>query len=199
MNQQSTPDLPLLPEDTVAGQYEEEIEEEDQTVQIQSLSKQMQELLLTQSKKQGKRSEKASYTAGASPSESTLPRHVRPEDSPISPTPGPRETSTPATEPITQNIPRIVFFTTPSNPSKLQQKSPRQQRPVVKIKEKDYNLNFDGQEVEKFIRKVEIIAQIEGATDEELAMGMAFWTKEPRISDAIEAMPGCEEGNWTQI
>ncbi|MBW0536303.1 hypothetical protein O181_076018 [Austropuccinia psidii MF-1] len=146
MNQQSTSDLPPLPEDTVEGQYAEESEEEDQTVQIQSLMKQMQDLLLTQSKKKGKRREQTSYTPGASPSEPTLPRHVRPEDSPISPTPGPRATSTPATEPRTQNIPRRVFVTTPNNPSPLQQKVPRQERPVVKIKAKDYNLNFDGGE-----------------------------------------------------
>ncbi|MBW0526042.1 hypothetical protein O181_065757 [Austropuccinia psidii MF-1] len=30
-------------------------------------------------------------------------------------------------------------------------------------------------------------------------MQMAFWTTDPRISDAIEAMPGYEEGNWTQL
>ncbi|MBW0590150.1 hypothetical protein O181_129865 [Austropuccinia psidii MF-1] len=97
MNQQSTSDLPPLPEENVEGKYAEESEEEDQTVQIQSLMKQMQDLLLTQSKKKGKRREQTSYTPGASPSEPTLPRHVRPEDSPISPTPGPRETSTPRT------------------------------------------------------------------------------------------------------
>ncbi|MBW0527419.1 hypothetical protein O181_067134 [Austropuccinia psidii MF-1] len=28
---------------------------------------------------------------------------------------------------------------------------------------------------------------------------MEFWTTEPRISDAIEALPGHEEGNWTQL
>ncbi|MBW0571839.1 hypothetical protein O181_111554 [Austropuccinia psidii MF-1] len=30
-------------------------------------------------------------------------------------------------------------------------------------------------------------------------MQMAFWTTEPSISDAIEAMPGYEEGNLTQL
>ncbi|MBW0581033.1 hypothetical protein O181_120748 [Austropuccinia psidii MF-1] len=30
-------------------------------------------------------------------------------------------------------------------------------------------------------------------------MKMAFWTTETRISDSIEAMPGYEEGNWTQL
>ncbi|MBW0541774.1 hypothetical protein O181_081489 [Austropuccinia psidii MF-1] len=199
MNQQSTAELPPLPEDTVEGKYAEDSKEEDQTVQIQSLMKQMQDLLLTQSKKKGKRREQKSYTPGASPSEPTLPRHFRPEDSPISTTPGPRATSTSETEPKTQNIPRRVFVTTPNNPSPLQQKVPRQERPVVEIKEKDYNLNFDGEEVEKFIRKVERIAQIEGATDEHLEMQMEFWTTEPRISDAIEAIPGYEEGNWMQL
>ncbi|MBW0527418.1 hypothetical protein O181_067133 [Austropuccinia psidii MF-1] len=119
MNHQSTSDLPPLPEDTVEGQYAEESEEEDQTVQIQSLMKQMQDLLLTQRKKKGKIREQTPYTPGASPSESTLPRHVRPEDSQISPTPGPRATSTTATEPRTQNISRRGFVTTPNNPSPL--------------------------------------------------------------------------------
>ncbi|MBW0589785.1 hypothetical protein O181_129500 [Austropuccinia psidii MF-1] len=89
MNQQSTSDLPPLPEDTVEGHYAEESEEEDQTVQIQSLMKEMKDLLLTQGKKKQKRREQASYTPVASPSEPTLPRHVRPEHSPISPTPDP--------------------------------------------------------------------------------------------------------------
>ncbi|MBW0567841.1 hypothetical protein O181_107556 [Austropuccinia psidii MF-1] len=199
MDQQSTSKLPPLPEDTVEGQYEEEDGEEDQTVKIQSFMKQMQDFLLSQTSKKGKRRQSIPNTPGNSPSESTLPRHIRPEDSPISPTPGPRATSTPETNPRINNIPRRAFVSTPNNPSPLQQQVLKQERPVVKIKAKDYNLNFNGEEVEKFIKKVERIAQIEGATDEDLAMQMAFWTTDPRISDAIEAMPGYEEGNWTQL
>ncbi|MBW0479577.1 hypothetical protein O181_019292 [Austropuccinia psidii MF-1] len=30
-------------------------------------------------------------------------------------------------------------------------------------------------------------------------MQTAFFTTEPRISDAIEAIPGYEEGNWTEL
>ncbi|MBW0560577.1 hypothetical protein O181_100292 [Austropuccinia psidii MF-1] len=199
MNQQSTSDIPPLPEDTVERQYSEESEEEDQTVQIKSITKQMQDLLVTQSKNKVKIREKTSYTPGASPSEPTLPRNVRPEDSPISPTPGPRATSTPATEPRSQNITRRAFVTTPNNPSPLQQKFPRQERPVVKIKAKYYKLNFDGEELKKFIKKVERIAQIEGATDEDLPMQMTLQTANQKVSYAIEAMPGYEEGNWTQL
>ncbi|MBW0537030.1 hypothetical protein O181_076745 [Austropuccinia psidii MF-1] len=128
-----------------------------------------------------------------------LPRNFRPEDYPISPTLGPRETSTPATEPRTQNIPRGAFVTTPNAPIPLQKQVLRQERPFFKIKEKDYNPNFDVEEVEKCFRKVEIIAKIKGETDEEQAMKMTFWTTEPRMSDAIGAMPVYEEGNWTQL
>ncbi|MBW0516778.1 hypothetical protein O181_056493 [Austropuccinia psidii MF-1] len=158
MNQQSTSDLPPLPEDTGEGQYAEESKEEGQKSTNTKSFEKMQELFLTQSKKKGKRREQASYTPVASPSEPTLPKHVRHEYSPISPTPGPRETFTPETEPITQNIPRRGFVPTPNNPSPLQQRVPSPERPVVKIKAKYYNINFDGEELEKFIRKVERIA-----------------------------------------
>ncbi|MBW0540865.1 hypothetical protein O181_080580 [Austropuccinia psidii MF-1] len=124
MNQHSKSDFPPLPEDTIEGR-----------------------------KKKGKRREQTSYTPGASPSEQTLPWHVRPEDSPISPTPEPRATSTPATEPRTQSIPRRVFVTAPNSPSTLQRKFPRQERTLVGFKAKDYSLNFDEEEVEKPIRR----------------------------------------------
>ncbi|MBW0487778.1 hypothetical protein O181_027493 [Austropuccinia psidii MF-1] len=88
MDQQSTSNLPPLPpEDTGEGKYAEESEEEDQTVQINSFIKQIQDILSTQSKTNGKRGGSTSYTPGGSPSEPTLPRHVRPEESPSSPTP----------------------------------------------------------------------------------------------------------------
>ncbi|MBW0588259.1 hypothetical protein O181_127974 [Austropuccinia psidii MF-1] len=133
---QSTSKLPPLPEDTVEGQYEEESEEEDQSEYLMRLFKETQEqraqklqdTINNLSKKKGKRRGSTSYTPGASPSEPSLPRHVRPEESPISPTPGPRATSTPATESRPSNIPRRVFVSTPTNPSPLQQAIPRKER-----------------------------------------------------------------------
>ncbi|MBW0526302.1 hypothetical protein O181_066017 [Austropuccinia psidii MF-1] len=139
------------------------------------------------------------YSEETSPSEPISPKHVTPEYSPISTTTGPGATSTPETEQRTQNIPRRGLVTTPNNPSPLKQKFPRQERPVVKIKSKDHNLNLDGEEVEKFIKKVEIMAQITGATDEDLGMQMTFWTTDHKVDKAIEAIPGYEEGNWTQL
>ncbi|MBW0461623.1 hypothetical protein O181_001338 [Austropuccinia psidii MF-1] len=162
MNQQLTSDLPPLPEDTVEGQYAEESEDEDQTVQIQSPMKQMQDLSLKKEKRKGKE-------------ENNQLIHL--ELVQVSP-------HYQATEPRTQNIPRSIFVTTPNNPSPLQQKVPRQERPVVKIKAKYYNLNFN-EEVEKFIKKVERIAHIEGATDKELAMEIEFLDNRPKEDGGI--------------
>ncbi|MBW0507839.1 hypothetical protein O181_047554 [Austropuccinia psidii MF-1] len=117
----------------------------------------------------------------------------------MSPTPGPRETFTPETEPISSNVPRKVFVSTPAHPSPSHQETPRQERSVVKIKAKNYNLNSNGEEAEKFLKNIKRIAQIEGATEEDLAMQMAFWKTDSKTSDAIEAMPGYEEGNWKQL
>ncbi|MBW0521987.1 hypothetical protein O181_061702 [Austropuccinia psidii MF-1] len=82
------------------------------------------------------------------------------EESPSSSTPGPKATSTSETEQRPQTDQRWEFYSTPTNTSPLQQQIPRQERPVVKIKAKDYNLNLNGEEVEMFMRKVERIAQV---------------------------------------
>ncbi|MBW0589889.1 hypothetical protein O181_129604 [Austropuccinia psidii MF-1] len=133
---QSTSKLPPLPEDTVEGKYAEESEEEDQSEYLKRLYKETQEQMAQKlqdimnnlSKAKGKRREKTSYTPGASPSEPSLPRHVRPEESTISPTPVPRAKSTPATESRPSNIAKRVLVLTPTNPSPLQQEIPRKER-----------------------------------------------------------------------
>ncbi|MBW0509412.1 hypothetical protein O181_049127 [Austropuccinia psidii MF-1] len=152
----------------------------------------MQDIPLTQSKKNGKRRGSTSYTAGGSPSEPTLPGHVRPEESPSSPTPGPRATSTPETESRPQPHQIREIFSTPTNPSPLKHQILRKEMPFYKIKAKDYNLNLNEEEVEKCIRKVEKIAQIDGARKEYLAMQMAFWTTDSKISGAIKGITGYE-------
>ncbi|MBW0492178.1 hypothetical protein O181_031893 [Austropuccinia psidii MF-1] len=73
------------------------------------MSQKLQDTINNRSKKKGKRRGSTLYTTGASLSKPSLPRHVRPEESLISPTPGPRATSTPATESRPSNIPRRVF------------------------------------------------------------------------------------------
>ncbi|MBW0486911.1 hypothetical protein O181_026626 [Austropuccinia psidii MF-1] len=118
------------------------------------MAQRLQDTINNLSKKKGKRRESTSYTPGASPNEPSLPRHVRPEESPISPTPGPRETSTPATESRPSNITRRFFVSTPTHPSPLKQEIPRKERSLVRVKAKNYNLNFNGEQAEKFIKKM---------------------------------------------
>ncbi|MBW0532625.1 hypothetical protein O181_072340 [Austropuccinia psidii MF-1] len=150
----------------------------------------MQDLLSTQRKKNGKRREKTSYTPGASPSEPTLPRHVRPEDSPISPTPSPRATSTPKTAQISQGIPIEVFWSIPSHLSPLQKEIPKVNSPIFKIRAKYYNFVFDGNEVEKFIKRIEAAAEIEGANGEDIAMKVIFMSVAEAVKEKIKPMQG---------
>ncbi|MBW0507147.1 hypothetical protein O181_046862 [Austropuccinia psidii MF-1] len=154
----------------------------------------MQDVLLSETSRKRKRRQLIQNTPGNSPSEKTLPRHIRPEESPISPTHESRETSTPETEQKIKNAPRAFVFI-PNKPSPLQQKFLNQERPVVKTKAKDYNINFNGEELEEIIKKVQIIPQIEGAKDEDLAIQMEFRTTDPKVSDATERIPGYEEGD----
>ncbi|MBW0470559.1 hypothetical protein O181_010274 [Austropuccinia psidii MF-1] len=95
MAQQSTSNLPPSPPgDSVEEKYSEESNKVDRTVPFLSSTQQMQHIISMQSRKKGQRRGSASYTPGGSPSEPTLPRNVRPEESPLSKTPGPRATST---------------------------------------------------------------------------------------------------------
>ncbi|MBW0586766.1 hypothetical protein O181_126481 [Austropuccinia psidii MF-1] len=76
---------------------------------------------------------------------------------------------------------------------------PRNNTPIVKIRPQDYNLWFDGKEVERFIKRVENIAEIEGASGRDIARQISFWTKDQEISYHIEGMPGYETGDWEQL
>ncbi|MBW0541953.1 hypothetical protein O181_081668 [Austropuccinia psidii MF-1] len=124
----------------------------------------MQDSLLIQSKKKWKRRGKKSYTPGASPSKLKLPMHARPEDSQISPRPGPTTTSTPKIEQRLQSISNKLFFSAPNHPSPLQKEIPKVTSPVVKIRAKDYNLALDHNELETIIKRVEAATEIKGAS-----------------------------------
>ncbi|MBW0486181.1 hypothetical protein O181_025896 [Austropuccinia psidii MF-1] len=72
------------------------------------------------------------------------------------------------------------------------------QRPNTLPKPKDYNLWFDGKEVEILIKRVENIAEIEGASGRDIARQISFWTKDQEISYHIEGMTGYETNHWEQ-
>ncbi|MBW0566806.1 hypothetical protein O181_106521 [Austropuccinia psidii MF-1] len=158
----------------------------------------MQEELIALIKEEEK-NKLSSYTPQNSPLEeqTTLPRSFRQHGSP-SPYPRPMATSTPYTEQRPSTLPRRVNISS-QIPTPLHQEIPRNTTPIVKIRAKDYNLWFDGKDVERFIKKVENIAEIEGASGRDIARQIAFWTKDEEISYHIEGMPGYETADWDQL
>ncbi|MBW0540760.1 hypothetical protein O181_080475 [Austropuccinia psidii MF-1] len=107
-------------------------------------------------------------------------------------------TSTPYTEQRQSTLPRRVNISS-QIPTPLHQEIPRNTTPIVKIGEKDYNLWLDRNDVERFINKVENIAEIEGESGRDIARQIAFWTKDEEISYHIEGMPGYETADWDQL
>ncbi|MBW0532820.1 hypothetical protein O181_072535 [Austropuccinia psidii MF-1] len=127
----------------------------------------------------------------------SMPRIFRQEGSP-SPFSRPMASSTPFTSQRPNTLPKRVNIHAQAS-SPLQQEIPQNNTPIVKIRPKDYNLWFDGKEVERFIKRVENIAEIEGASGRDIARQISFWTKDQEISYHIEGMPGYETGNWEQL
>ncbi|MBW0535716.1 hypothetical protein O181_075431 [Austropuccinia psidii MF-1] len=70
---------------------------------------------------------------------------------------------------------------------------------IVKIREKHYNLWFDGNDVGIFIKKSENIAEIEGESGRDIARQIDFWTKDEEISYHIEGMLGYQTADWDQL
>ncbi|MBW0545893.1 hypothetical protein O181_085608 [Austropuccinia psidii MF-1] len=82
-------------------------------------------------------------------------------------------TSTPYREQIPGTLPRRVNIAA-QIPTPLHQEIPKNTTPIVKIRAEDYNLWFDGNDVERFNKKVENIAEIGGATGRDIARQIAF-------------------------
>ncbi|MBW0484655.1 hypothetical protein O181_024370 [Austropuccinia psidii MF-1] len=81
--------------------------------------------------------------------------------------------------------------------SSLQQEIPRNSTPIVKIRPKDYNLWLNGKEVERFIKQVETIAEIEGGSGRDISD--ILWTKDQEIGYHIEGIPRYETGECEQL
>ncbi|MBW0498731.1 hypothetical protein O181_038446 [Austropuccinia psidii MF-1] len=67
------------------------------------------------------------------------------------------------------------------------------------IRAKDYNIVFDGNEVETYIKRMEAAAEIEGASGEEIATQVIFMSAFEEVKAKIEAMQGYEGKNWTKL
>ncbi|MBW0556148.1 hypothetical protein O181_095863 [Austropuccinia psidii MF-1] len=157
-----------LTEETVEGQ-----EEISSTDRIHQKILEMQEHLLALIKKK-----------------TTLPRSFRQHGSP-SPYSRPMATSTLYTEERQSTLPRRVNISA-QLPTPSHQEIPRNTTSIVKIRAKDYNLWFDGKDVERFIKKVDKIAEIEGASGRDIERQIAFWIKDEESSYHIKVIPGYE-------
>ncbi|MBW0588444.1 hypothetical protein O181_128159 [Austropuccinia psidii MF-1] len=175
-----------LNEETIEGQ-----EEMSSTDRLHQKILEMQEQLLALIKKEGK-NKSSSYTPQNSPLEeqTTLPRSFRQHGSP-SPCPRPMATSTPYTEKRPSTLPRRVNISF-QIPTPLNQEITRNTTPIVKIRAKDHSLWFDEKDVERFIKRVENIAEIEGASGRDIERQIAFWKKDEEISYHIEGISGYE-------
>ncbi|MBW0489418.1 hypothetical protein O181_029133 [Austropuccinia psidii MF-1] len=127
----------------------------------------------------------------------SMPRILRQEGSP-SPFSRPMASSTPFMSQRPNTIQkRVNIYAQASSP--LQQGVQRNDTPIFKMRPKYYNLWFDGKEVEIFIKRVESIAETEGASGRDIARQISFWTKDKDISYHIEGMPKYETGDWEQL
>ncbi|MBW0495910.1 hypothetical protein O181_035625 [Austropuccinia psidii MF-1] len=71
--------------------------------------------------------------------------------------------------------------------------------PIVKIRAKDYNMWFVGKDVERFIKKVENISEIEGTSGRDIERQIEFWKKDAGVSYHIEGIPGYETADWDPL
>ncbi|MBW0480750.1 hypothetical protein O181_020465 [Austropuccinia psidii MF-1] len=110
----------------------------------------------------------------------------------------PIASSTPFTSQRPNTLPRRVNIHAQAS-SPFQQGIPQNNTPIVKMRPKDYNLWFDGKEVEIFIKRVKNLTEIEGESRRDIAIQVSFWTKDQEISHHIEGIPGDETGNWEKL
>ncbi|MBW0575127.1 hypothetical protein O181_114842 [Austropuccinia psidii MF-1] len=120
------------------------------------------------------------------------------KDGSPSPYPRPMATSTPYTEQRQNTLPRRVNISS-HIPTPSHQEIPINTTPIVKIRAKDYNLWFHGKDFEIFIKKAENFAEIEGASERDIARQIEFWIKDEEISYHIEGIPGYETADWDQL
>ncbi|MBW0460670.1 hypothetical protein O181_000385 [Austropuccinia psidii MF-1] len=95
-------------------------------------------------------------------------------------------TSTPGTFPRAARFSKRVHIITPTQKP---ESVTIPKRKVVKVKAKDYNLNFYGSDFEDFIKRAEMITPIEGENERDLAIQIAFWSEDKDIRYEIEGMP----------
>ncbi|MBW0486806.1 hypothetical protein O181_026521 [Austropuccinia psidii MF-1] len=138
------------------------------------------------SKRDGKKTKSIQFSPETT-GDATIGKILRPQQPSPSPTPKTFATSTPGKLPRAARFAKRVHITTPTQKPETVTIPIRN---IIKTKAKDYSLNFDGSDVEDFIKRAERIALIEGENERDLAMQIAFWIGDKDITYEIEGIPG---------
>ncbi|MBW0470603.1 hypothetical protein O181_010318 [Austropuccinia psidii MF-1] len=108
------------------------------------------------------------------------------------------DSSTPFTSQRPNNLPkRMNIHAQASSPP--QQEIFGNSTTIVKVKQKYYRLWFDGNEVGRFIKMVENIAEFEGESGRYIERKILVWTKYQEITYHIEGMPRYGTGDWEKL
>ena len=87
--------------------------------------------------------------------------------------------------------------------STLDNEAPRTQssrpRKIIKIDNHDRNLLFKGKDVEKFIRRFEKSATVDGASAYDMVSQILFFMEKEEFMDEIEDMTGFIDEDWESL
>ena len=77
--------------------------------------------------------------------------------------------------------------------------SARSSSKMVKIKPQNKNLGFDGSNVERFLASYEMAAEVDGASEFDMAYQLRFFILSDEVLDIVESMDGFESHDWSLL
>ncbi|PLW36410.1 hypothetical protein PCASD_13709 [Puccinia coronata f. sp. avenae] len=70
---------------------------------------------------------------------------------------------------------------------------------MVKIKPQDKSLGFDGSNVERFLDLYEMVVELDGTTEFDLAYQLRFFVRKDKVMEIVETLEGFESRDWTLL
>ncbi|WAR54974.1 hypothetical protein PtB15_4B592 [Puccinia triticina] len=70
---------------------------------------------------------------------------------------------------------------------------------MVKIQPQDQDFGFDGTNVERFLDSYQLAAELDGASDYDMAHQICFFMRTDELMDVVEALDGFEDHDWERL
>ncbi|POW05682.1 hypothetical protein PSHT_10681 [Puccinia striiformis] len=70
---------------------------------------------------------------------------------------------------------------------------------MVEIKPQDQELGFDGRSIEQFLDSYQSAAELDGASEYDMAHQICFFLRTEELMDVVEVMDGYDDHNWTKL